>query len=961
MRTLIFILCAFVACLQTGLGSTDPQDAAALRSLMSEWQNTPPSWGTSDDPCETPWEGVSCINSKVTVLKLSTMGIKGTLSADIGTLSELRILDLSFNNELGGQLTPSIGSLMKLTTLILAGCSFTGSIPDELGSLQNLSYLALNSNQFTGKIPSSMGKLSNLFWFDIADNHISGSLPVSNGQEPGLDLLYHAKHFHFNKNQLSGFIPEKLFHSNMTLLHVLFDGNRLTGRIPDSICLVQSIEVLRLDRNSLNGTVPSNINNLTKINELNLANNKLTGLLPDLSGMDTLYYVDLSNNTFDPSESPAWFSELTSLTALVIQSGGLFGEVPETLFSFPPLQQVILDYNHFNGTLRLGNSVSQQLQLVSFKNNNLTGIELTNGYNLTSLILVGNPICSKLPTATYCTLSQNPPVPYSTSVVNCVSNLCPPDQSPNPQSCSCAYPFQGVMYFRAPFFRDVSNRTLFQELENKLQTALDLTPGSVFLQNPFFNDDSYMQIQVKIFPSTGMYFSRSEIQDIGFDLSNQTFKPPRLFGPFYFIASTYPFPAVEGRSTMSVGLKIGIAACCALLVIGLLVVTIYALRQRRRAERAIEQSKPFGSWTRGHSGDEGSEAPQLKGARWFSYEELKRCTNNFSVSNEIGSGGYGKVYRGMLPGGPIVAIKRAQQGSTQGALEFKTEIELLSRVHHKNLVSLVGFCFDQGEQMLVYEFVPNGTLRESLSGKSGILLDWRRRLRIALGSARGLAYLHELADPPIIHRDVKSSNILLDENLNAKVADFGLSKLMSDDEKGHVSTQVKGTMGYLDPEYYLTQQLTDKSDVYSFGVVMLEMITAKQPIVKGKYIVREVKMAIDASDEEFYGLKELMDPVIQIATNLIGFRKYTELALRCLEELAADRPTMSDIVKEIEMLLHSAGLSTNSQSASSSATDIRNSKGVISQPYISGTRKDVSEDNFDYSGGYSFSAKPEPK
>ncbi|XP_074562979.1 leucine-rich repeat receptor protein kinase HPCA1-like [Curcuma longa] len=159
----------------------------------------------------------------------------------------------------------------------------------------------------------------------------------------------------------------------------------------------------------------------------------------------------------------------------------------------------------------------------------------------------------------------------------------------------------------------------------------------------------------------------------------------------------------------------------------------------------------------------------------------------------------------------------------------------------------------------------------------------------------------------------------------------------------------------------MTQQLTDKSDVYSFGVVMLEMITAKQPIVKGKYIVREVKMAIDASDEEFYGLKELMDPVIQIATNLIAFRKYTELALRCLEELAADRPTMSDVVKEIEMLLHSAGLSTNSQSASSSATDIRNSKDVSSHAYISGTKKDASEDTFDYSGGYSFAAKPEPK
>ncbi|CAL9170726.1 unnamed protein product [Musa hybrid cultivar] len=966
MGTLIFTLSVFLVSLGSSSGSTNPQDeaillrlsAAALRSLMSQWQNTPPNWGKSDDPCGTPWEGIGCSNSRVTVLRLSTMGIKGTLSGDIGQLGELKTLDLSYNSELGGPLPPNIANLRKITTLILAGCSFSGNIPDELGSLVNLSYLALNSNQFTGSIPASLGKLSNLYWFDVADNQLSGSLPISTKTSPGLDQLVHTKHFHFNKNQLSGSIPEYLFSSDMTLLHVLFDGNKFTGEIPASIGLVQTLEVLRLDRNALGGTVPSNINNLTRINELNLANNKLTGPMPNLTGIDNLNYVDLSNNTFDPSESPAWFSELQSLTALVIESGGLYGEVPQKLFGFPQLQQVILDDNEFNGTLDMGDSISQQLQIVNFKNNHLTGVKLTANYNKT-LILVGNPVCNSLSNTNFCSLQQKPAVPYSTSLANCVENLCPQDQSLSPQSCSCAYPFEGVMFFRAPRFRDVTNNTLFQSLESSLWTKLGLPPGSVFLQNPFINSDSYLQVQVKLFPPSGMYFNRSEILQIGFDLSNQTYKPPPIFGPYYFIASPYPFPGTEVKSALSIGLIIGIAVGCALLIIGLLLVVIYALRQRKHAQRAIQLSRPFASWAR--SGDESGDAPQLKGARWFSYDELKQCTNNFAVSNEIGSGGYGKVYRGMLPGGQAVAIKRAQQGSMQGGLEFKTEIELLSRVHHKNLVGLVGFCFDQGEQMLVYEFVPNGTLRESLSGKNGVLLDWRRRLRIALGSARGLAYLHELADPPIIHRDVKSSNILLDENLNAKVADFGLSKLASDNEKGHVSTQVKGTLGYLDPEYYMTQQLTDKSDVYSFGVVMLELITARQPIEKGKYIVREVKMIINANDEELYGLKELMDPVIQNSIHLIAFKKFTELALRCLEESAGDRPTMSDIVKEIEMMLHADDLSTNSHSASSSATDFGTAKGVPHHPYISLSRKDVNSNAFEYSGGYSFSAKPEPK
>ncbi|PNX58672.1 putative LRR receptor-like protein kinase, partial [Trifolium pratense] len=189
-----------------------------------------------------------------------------------------------------------------------------------------------------------------------------------------------------------------------------------------------------------------------------------------------------------------------------------------------------------------------------------------------------------------------------------------------------------------------------------------------------------------------------------------------------------------------------------------------------------------------------SSIPQLKGARRFTFEEIQNCTKKFSQLNYIGSGGYGKVYRGTLHNGQLVAVKRAQNESMQGGLEFKTEIELLSRVHHKNLVSLIGFCFEQGEQILVYEYVVNGTLTDALSGKSGIRLDWIRRLKIALGTARGLDYLHEQANPPIIHRDVKSTNILLDERLNAKVSDFGLSKPLSDGAKGYMTTQVKGTM-----------------------------------------------------------------------------------------------------------------------------------------------------------------------
>ncbi|XP_068669079.1 leucine-rich repeat receptor protein kinase HPCA1-like [Aristolochia californica] len=951
-------LLLFLLGLHAVSGFTNNQDAAAIRSLKDTWQNVPPSWLNSDDPCGDQWDGVACNNSRITSLRLSTMGLTGSLTGDIGELSELRSLDLSFNPGLRGSVTPTIGNLQQLTILILAGCSFSGRIPAEIGNLSQLSFLALNSNNFTGEIPSALGKLSKLYWLDLADNQLTGRLPVS----PGLDQLLTAKHFHLNKNKLSGTIPPKLFGSRMVLIHILFDGNQFTGPIPNTVGLVKTLEVLRLDRNSFNGPVPPIFGNLTRINELHLANNQLTGLIPDLSSMEVLNYVDMSNNTFDPSEAPKWFSTLQTLTTLIMEGANLKGQIPQTLFSFPQLQQVKLKNNEFNGTLNLGSSVTSELSLADLEFNNITSVTLGSGYT-DNLELYGNPVCTQIPSLKYCQLEQQSDKSYSTSLASCGGKSCPADQKLSPQSCYCAYPYEGTLYFRAPFFRDLSNSTLFHELEMRLWKELDLTPGSVSLQNPFFNMDDYLQIQLELFPFNTKYFNRSEIQIMGFQLSNQIFKPPPEFGPYYFIASPYTFAAGSGGKSISIGVIIAIAVGCAFLFVVLVGVAIYAYRQKKRAERAIELSKPFASW--GPAGKDSGGAPQLKGARWFSYDELKKATNNFSESNEIGSGGYGKVYRGMLPGAQIVAIKRAQQGSMQGGLEFKTEIELLSRVHHKNLVSLVGFCFEQGEQMLIYEYIPNGTLRESLTGKSGIYLDWKRRLRIALGSARGLSYLHELANPAIIHRDVKSTNILLDENFTAKVADFGLSKLISDSAKGHVSTQVKGTLGYLDPEYYMTQQLTEKSDVYSFGVVMLELITAKQPIEKGKYIVREVRMAMDKS-EEHYGLKEFMDPTIRNATNLIGFGRFLELAMQCVEESAADRPTMSDIAKEIETILQNDGVNTNSTSASSSATEFGSTKGPggPQHPYNEPLPKKEdshSSNAFDYSGGYTLSAKIEPK
>ncbi|KAK8977592.1 hypothetical protein V6N11_013377 [Hibiscus sabdariffa] len=927
----LFLLCCLVQIYITA-ATTDSSDSTALRSLVDEWKNLPPGW-LRGDPCRDNWVGIECTGSRITSIILPNMNLEGELSGDISILSELQQLDLSYNGNITGPLPLTIGNLKKLTNLILVGCGFTGPIPSTIGSLPLLNFLSLNSNGFTGNIPPSIGNLSSLLWLDLADNKLEGPIPISNGSTPGLDMLTHTKHFHFGKNKLSGPIPSELFSSNMSLIHLLFESNRFSGILPPTLGLVQTLEVIRLDNNSLSGELPSNLNNLTRVHQLFLSNNRLTGPLPNLTGMSTLNTLYLSNNSFDASDFPSWLLSLSSLTVLMMEGTKLQGQVPATFFNLPNLQTVVLKRNQLNGTLVIGSSFSNQLQIIDLQTNGISDFNGIETYSF-AIILVDNPVCLETgKTDAYC---KPPPSTslYSTPLKNCPPSPCSSGQTLSP-TCRCAHPYTGTLQFRSTTFFDTGNSNPYETLEQSLIEFFQshqLPVETVSLSDPRMDSSQYLLLNLDVFPYGQDSFNRSAISMLGYVFSNQTFKPPsKYFGPYVFNGDKYEyFSDAPGNSKNSSNvIKIGLAAGASVLFLLLMLAGVLVYLQKKKADRATKRSNPFAHWD---SSKASGSIPQLKGARCFSFEELKKYTNNFSEACDIGSGGYGKVYRGTLPTGELVAIKRAQQGSMQGGLEFKTEIELLSRVHHKNVVSLLGFCFDRDEQILIYEYVANGSLGDSLSGKSGIKLDWTRRLKVALGSARGLAYLHELANPPIIHRDVKSSNILLDERLNAKVADFGLSKLMGDSEKGHVTTQVKGTMGYLDPEYYMTQQLTEKSDVYSFGVVMLEMLTARKPIEHGKYVVREVARLMDKT-KSLYNLQEILDPTIGWDSNAFnGLEKYVDLALSCVEESRADRPAMGEVVKEIENIMQMAGLNPHAESASSSSTYEDSSKGS-SHPY----------------------------
>ncbi|CAM8965924.1 unnamed protein product [Rhodiola kirilowii] len=287
----------------------------------------------------------------------------------------------------------------------------------------------------------------------------------------------------------------------------------------------------------------------------------------------------------------------------------------------------------------------------------------------------------------------------------------------------------------------------------------------------------------------------------------------------------------------------------------------------------------------------------------FTYEELAMATDGFSDANLLGQGGFGYVHRGVLPNGKEVAVKSLKAGSGQGEREFHAEVEIISRVHHRHLVSLVGYCIAGSQRMLVYEFVPNNTMEFHLHEKGRPTLGWPTRLKIALGSAKGLAYLHEDCHPKIIHRDIKASNILLDSSFEAKVADFGLAK-MNSDVNTHVSTRVMGTFGYLAPEYASSGKLTDKSDVFSFGVMLLELITGRRPVDSTDTYMDDSLVdwarprLMWAMDEENFD--SLVDPRLEGHYNKKEMIRMVACAAACVRHSARRRPRMSQIVRALE-------------------------------------------------------------
>ncbi|CAL9152784.1 unnamed protein product [Musa hybrid cultivar] len=770
-------------------------------------------------------------------LAVSGNELGGPIPPELGNLTRLRQLYLGYFNNFEGGIPPEIGGLPELVRLDMANCGLTGEIPPELGNLQNLDTLFLQVNGLSGRLPVELGRLRSLKSMDLSNNALTGEIPSSFA-----DL------------------------QNLTLLNLF--RNKLHGSIPEFVGDLPALEVLQLWENNFTGGIPRRLGQSGRLQIVDLSSNKLTGTLPpDLCfGNKLQTLIALGNFLFGPI--PETLGRCESLGRIRMGENYLNGSIPHGLFSLPKLSQLELQDNLLTGGFpdTGAAAISPDLGQISLSNNRLSGPlppSIGNLTGLQKLLLNQNQFAGRIPPE-----------------MGRLQQLSKLDFSGNRFSGPIA---PEISRCKLLTFVDLSRNELSGELPpeiagmrilNYLNLSRNQLEGSIpasiaTMQSLTAVDFSYNNLSGLV-PGTGQfsYFNASSF------VGN-----PELCGPYLGPCSsvTNGDGSTHARGSLPASSKL-------LLVIGLLICSVAFAMAAIIKARSLKKASDARAWKL-------TAFQRLD----FTCDDVLDCLKE---ENIIGKGGAGIVYKGIMPNGERVAVKRlpAMSHGTSHDHGFSAEIQTLGRIRHRHIVRLLGFCSNHETNLLVYEYMPNGSLGEVLHGKKGGHLLWDTRYKIAVEAAKGLCYLHHDCSPLILHRDVKSNNILLDSNFEAHVADFGLAKFLQDSGTSECMSAIAGSYGYIAPEYAYTLKVDEKSDVYSFGVVLLELVTGRKPVGEfgeGVDIVQWVRRMTGCNKD---GVLEIVDPRLPTVP-LDEVMHVFYVAMLCVEEQSVERPTMREVVQ----------------------------------------------------------------
>ncbi|XP_044488071.1 receptor protein kinase TMK1-like [Mangifera indica] len=813
---------------------------AAAMQALKTSLGDPASLGWTD-PDPCNWKQVACSNGRITRIQIGSQGLTGTLPSDLSNLTSLTILEV-MNNQLSGSI-PSLAGLSSLQRVLFDNNSFSYIPPDFFTGLTSLQNIYLDYIPFQSwEIPASLTNATTLQTFSANGANISGTIPEFLGGSvfPGLINL------HLAFNNLHGQLPESFAGSAIQTLW-------LKGQNGDT---------------KLNGSV-SILQNMTSLTQVWLQGNQFTGPLPDLSG-------------------------LTGLNDFSLRDNQLTGIVPSSLVNLPGLKKVNLSNNLLQGpTPKFDISV-----------------DIRPGSNTFCLDAPGVPCASLVNILLSIAESVGYPVVFAQSWKG--NNPCASSQSWKGITCDGSGNITAVNFQNLGLVGTISSK--FSELTSLRQLILsgnsltgtiptELTTLSKLEKIDVSNNRIYGQV-----PKFGqnVVVNTAGNPDIGKNSSSSAPSGAPSGGSSGTPGTPSGVNSSSGSGNKNTGIIVGsvIGAVCVAFIIGL-GVCLYTRKRYHSSSVNVGGTDSHRFTSSGPSDIRVVEAGNMV----ISIQVLRNVTNNFSEENILGRGGFGTVYKGELHEGTKIAVKRMGSGivSEKGLAEFKSEIAVLTKVRHRHLVALLGYCLDGNEKLLVYEYMPQGTLsRHLFNWKEGELkpLEWTRRLTIALDVARGVEYLHGLAQQSFIHRDLKPSNILLGDDMRAKLADFGLVRLAPENGKQSIETRVAGTFGYLAPEYAATGRVTTKVDVFSFGVILMQLISGRKALdetqSEDSVHLPTWFWRMHVNKDTF---RNAIDQSIELdEETLASVSTVAELACHCYAREAYQRPDMGHVVNVLSSL-----------------------------------------------------------